>query len=106
MLIPDGRAADAGRAGRADRAAGEVHDAKDKNRLRTFPSLMSTPYELQLLEWHATGQLALIDVAASAEDEGEAVKMARPGVKKIGAAGDDPRDRRRRPTASTCASPA
>ena len=42
----------------------KVHDAKDKNRLRTFPSLMSTPYELSLLEWHATGQLALIDVAA------------------------------------------
>ena len=35
----------------------------DKNRLRTFPSLMSTPYEEQLLEWHATGQLALVDVA-------------------------------------------
>jgi dipeptidyl aminopeptidase/acylaminoacyl peptidase len=35
----------------------------DKNRLRTFPSLMSTPYQEQLLEWHVTGQLALIDVA-------------------------------------------
>jgi dipeptidyl aminopeptidase/acylaminoacyl peptidase len=34
----------------------------DKNRLRTFPSLMSTPYEKDLLEWHATGQVALIDV--------------------------------------------
>src|SRR6476620_11599925 len=33
-----------------------------KNRLRTFPSLMTTPYEKTLLEWHATGQLALIDV--------------------------------------------
>ena len=44
----------------------KVHDAKDRNRLRTFPSLMSTPYELSLLEWHSTGQLALIDVAASA----------------------------------------
>jgi dipeptidyl aminopeptidase/acylaminoacyl peptidase len=35
----------------------------DKNRLRTFPSLMSTPYQEQLLEWHTTGQLALVDVA-------------------------------------------
>src|SRR6187431_832548 len=35
----------------------------DKNRLRTFPSLMSTPYQEQLLEWHASGQLALVDVA-------------------------------------------
>lgn len=33
-----------------------------KSRLRTFPSLMSTPYEKELLKWHATGQLALIDV--------------------------------------------
>ena len=32
------------------------------HRLRTFPSLMSTPYEFDLLEWHATGQLAVIDV--------------------------------------------
>src|SRR4051794_12973032 len=30
----------------------------DKNRLRTFPSLMTTPYQEQLLEWHTTGQLA------------------------------------------------
>ena len=44
----------------------------DKNRLRTFPSLMSTPYEEQLLEWHATGQLASIGVSSGA-------------VKKIGA---------------------
>src|SRR5688572_21438103 len=35
----------------------------DKNRLRTFASLMSTPYEKELLKWHATGQVALIDVA-------------------------------------------
>jgi dipeptidyl aminopeptidase/acylaminoacyl peptidase len=35
----------------------------DKNRLRTFPSLMSTTYEKELLKWHATGQAALIDVA-------------------------------------------
>jgi dipeptidyl aminopeptidase/acylaminoacyl peptidase len=38
----------------------------DRNRLRTFPSLMSTPYEYQLLEWHATGQIGLIDVATGA----------------------------------------
>jgi dipeptidyl aminopeptidase/acylaminoacyl peptidase len=39
----------------------KIADA-DKNRLRTFPSLMATPYEKDLLEWHATGQVALIDV--------------------------------------------
>jgi dipeptidyl aminopeptidase/acylaminoacyl peptidase len=38
----------------------------DKNRLRTFPSLMRTPYEFQLLEWHATGQIGIVDVATGA----------------------------------------
>ena len=33
-----------------------------KSRLRTFPSLMSTPYEKDLLKWHATGQIGLVDV--------------------------------------------
>jgi hypothetical protein len=45
----------------------KIHDGKDRNRLRTFPSLMSTPYELALLEWHATGQLALVDTQAPAK---------------------------------------
>ena len=39
----------------------KIADA-DKNRLRTFPSLLSTVYEKQLLEWHTTGQVALADV--------------------------------------------
>jgi dipeptidyl aminopeptidase/acylaminoacyl peptidase len=34
----------------------------DRNRLRTFPSLMSTTYEKELLEWHTIGQLAFVDV--------------------------------------------
>jgi dipeptidyl aminopeptidase/acylaminoacyl peptidase len=64
----------------------KVHDAKDKNRLRTFPSLMSTPYELQLLEWHCTGQLALIDTQAPASAaKGKPAKNAPvTGVHKIG----------------------
>jgi dipeptidyl aminopeptidase/acylaminoacyl peptidase len=33
-----------------------------KASLRTFPSLMSTPQDFALLRWHATGQLAIIDV--------------------------------------------
>ncbi len=33
-----------------------------KSRLRTFASLMSTPHEKELLKWHATGQIALVDV--------------------------------------------
>ena len=65
----------------------KVHDAKDKNRLRTFPSLMSTPFELDLLQWHATGQLALLDVQAGAprDPKAKVVKMAPiAGLKKIG----------------------
>jgi dienelactone hydrolase len=30
--------------------------------LRTYASLMATPYDEELLEWHATGQLAVVDV--------------------------------------------
>lgn len=33
-----------------------------ENMLRTYASLMATPYDEALLEWHATGQLAVIDV--------------------------------------------
>ena len=44
----------------------------DKNRLRTYRSLMSTQHDFALLEWHATGQVALIDTATGA-------------VKKVGA---------------------
>jgi dipeptidyl aminopeptidase/acylaminoacyl peptidase len=64
----------------------KVHDAKDKNRLRTFPSLMSTPYELQLLEWHSTGQLVLIDAQApAAVAKGKPAKNASvAGLRKIG----------------------
>jgi dipeptidyl aminopeptidase/acylaminoacyl peptidase len=47
----------------------------DKNRLRTFPSLMTTPYEEQLLEWHSTGQLALVEVA-----KGTAKKIGAPAM--------------------------
>jgi dipeptidyl aminopeptidase/acylaminoacyl peptidase len=33
-----------------------------ENMLRVYASLMATPYDEELLEWHATGQLAVIDV--------------------------------------------
>ncbi len=64
----------------------KVHDAKERNRLRTFPSLMSTPYELQLLEWHSTGQLALIDTQAPARDAKARPAKGAPvaGFRKIG----------------------
>ena len=38
----------------------------DRNRLRTYPSLMKTPYDQQLLEWHATGQIGIVDMATGA----------------------------------------
>jgi dipeptidyl aminopeptidase/acylaminoacyl peptidase len=47
----------------------------EKERTRTFPSLMSDPYDFQLLEWHATVQLAIVDVATSA-----ATKFGAPGM--------------------------
>jgi dipeptidyl aminopeptidase/acylaminoacyl peptidase len=37
-----------------------------ENMLRTYASLMATPHDEALLEWHATGQLALIDVGSRA----------------------------------------
>jgi len=63
VLVPEARAAmpqaPAAPTGPSVKLAMET----DKNRLRTFASLMSTPYEEQLLEWHSIGQLALVDVA-------------------------------------------
>jgi dipeptidyl aminopeptidase/acylaminoacyl peptidase len=73
VLVPEGRAAmpqaPASPTGPTVKLAMET----DKNRLRTFASLMSTPYDEQLLEWHATGQLALVDVA-----KGTAKKIGAP----------------------------
>jgi dipeptidyl aminopeptidase/acylaminoacyl peptidase len=50
-------------------------DNDSSHRLRTFPSLMTTPYDFQLLEWHATGQIALVDVAT-----GAMTKFGTPGM--------------------------
>ena len=61
VLVPEGRAAMPPAPTAPDGPTVKIADS-DKNRLRTFPSLMSTTYEKQLLEWHATGQVALIDV--------------------------------------------
>jgi dipeptidyl aminopeptidase/acylaminoacyl peptidase len=74
VLVPDGRKA---RPVMADMPTGpeiSLAQGTDKNRLRTYRSLMTTPYDHELLEWHTTGQYALIDVATQA-------------VKKIGAPG-------------------
>lgn len=40
----------------------KVAEESDRNILRTYASLLATPYDQDLLEWHTTGQVALIDV--------------------------------------------
>ena len=44
----------------------KLAEESDKNRLRTYQSLMATPHDQALLEWHATGQVVLIDVKTKA----------------------------------------
>ncbi len=44
----------------------KLAEEKDKNRLRNYASLLATPYHQALLEWHATGQVALVDVNTKA----------------------------------------
>ena len=87
VIIPDGRAAMPMAPAAPSGPQVKVADDADKNRLRTFPSLMSTPYDFQLLEWHATGQVVLIDVARArrAAREGQGAEDgARGRLKKIG----------------------
>jgi dipeptidyl aminopeptidase/acylaminoacyl peptidase len=62
VLIPDARPAMPAAPAAPTGPTVKLADS-DKNRLRTFPSLMSTTYEKELLEWHAIGQVAVIDVA-------------------------------------------
>ncbi|MCX6537678.1 MAG: prolyl oligopeptidase family serine peptidase [Acidobacteria bacterium] len=62
----------------------KVSEGTDKNRLRTFPSLMSTPYEFALLEWHTTGQLVWIDVQTPVAPAAKGKPAAAKNVKKIG----------------------
>ncbi len=44
----------------------KLAEESDKNRLRNYASLLATPYDQSLLEWHATGQVVLIDVKTKA----------------------------------------
>ena len=61
VIVPDGRAPMPPAPTAPTGPTVKIADS-DKNRLRTFPSLMSTTYEKELLKWHATGQVALIEV--------------------------------------------
>jgi dipeptidyl aminopeptidase/acylaminoacyl peptidase len=60
VLVPDGRAPMPPAPPAPNGPTVKLADS-DRNRLRTFPSLMTTTYEKELLEWHATGQVAVID---------------------------------------------
>ena len=61
VVVPDGRGPMPLAPTAPDGPTVKIADS-EKNRLRTFPSLMSTTYEKALLEWHTTGQVAFIDV--------------------------------------------
>ncbi|HSP92371.1 MAG TPA: hypothetical protein VLN08_15765, partial [Vicinamibacterales bacterium] len=86
VLVPEGRApmpkVPAAPAGPQVKLA----DDGDRNRLRTFPSLMATPYDFALLEWHATGQIVVLDVTppAAAPARGRAPKPVPATFRKIG----------------------
>lgn len=77
VFVPEGRKA---RPVRPEAPTGpEVSLAlsSERNRLRTYASLMKTPHDFELLEWHATGQLALVDVATQAVKKFGAPQMFR-----------------------------
>ncbi|HEY7501426.1 MAG TPA: prolyl oligopeptidase family serine peptidase [Vicinamibacterales bacterium] len=83
VVVPDGRAPMPPAPAAPTGPTVKIADA-DKNRLRTFPSLMSTTYEKELLEWHATGQVAFIDV-----QKGSVKKIGQPAmVRSIDASPD------------------
>lgn len=66
VFVPDGRAP---RPVRPEAPTGpeiSLAEGSDRNRLRTYMSLMKTPHDFALLEWHVTGQIAVVDVATQA----------------------------------------
>jgi dipeptidyl aminopeptidase/acylaminoacyl peptidase len=65
VVVPDGRAPMPAAPATPTGPVVKIADA-DKNRLRTFPSLLTTPYQQTLLEWHTTGQLVAVDLQTRA----------------------------------------
>ena len=54
----------------------QVKQTQDgENMLRTYASLMATPHDEELLEWHATGQLVTINI-----ESGETDQIGRPAM--------------------------
>jgi len=62
VLIPKGRPAAVEKPDVATTPKVKVSDGKATS-IRTYPSLLQNPYEAQLVEFYATGQLAKVDVA-------------------------------------------
>lgn len=73
VLTPDGRGPEPKEPALATGPQVRVNES-NKLKTRTYPDLLATPYEKELLTYHATGQLALLDVKTRA-------------VKKVGAPG-------------------
>jgi len=73
VLVPDGRGAEPKAPVIEPTPMVRVNEA-NKLKTRTYPDLLETPYEKDLVKFHSTGQLAVIDVRTRA-------------VKKIGAPG-------------------
>ena len=86
VVIPDGRKPIPVAPAAPSGPEVKVSEGTDKNRLRTFASLMGTPYEFALLEWHTTGQLVTIDVTVPVAPavKGKPAAGAAKNVKKIG----------------------
>ena len=74
VQVPDGRAAMPLPPPAPIGPTVKIADA-ERNRLRTFPSLLSTTYEKDLLEWHTTGQIAMLDL-----QKGSTRKIGQPAM--------------------------
>jgi dipeptidyl aminopeptidase/acylaminoacyl peptidase len=66
VLVPEGRAAMPLPPAVPQGPQVKLAENRDRNRLRTYASLLATPHDQALLEWHATGQAALVDVQTRA----------------------------------------
>jgi dipeptidyl aminopeptidase/acylaminoacyl peptidase len=77
VLIPDGRPPMPIQPAIATGPVVKTAEDLQKRHLRNFASLMSTPHEFQLFEWHATGQLVAIDIASRATRKIGQPKMVR-----------------------------
>ena len=65
VLVPDGRGAEPVESARATGPMVRMTEGT-KLKTRTYADLLQTPYEKQLLTYHVTGQLAVVDVKTKA----------------------------------------